>query len=569
MLLTDQTVLPIDTNCEYGIWISYAEVYNEKVYDLLDTLLESSSSSGATFQSFTANLADQASHSGGVIKRKPLTLKHDKANGNKYIHGLTEIRVRTAEEAKILLRHGQVNRTVFSTYANRTSSRSHGIFTIKVIKLPKNMQLSESMLSAATVSRLSIVDLAGSERTRNTQTTGQRLKEAGNINKSLMVLGQCMETLRKNQEQKEKNRKMTIVPFRHSKLTELFQSFFTGEGKTVMIVNVNPCDTGFDENSHVMKFSAVASEVVTVREEQHQNPYAFLQDQAKAAVAPPVLDETSFILEDEDDDDDVENEDGAGDLTDDSNDAFVDHLLEQVSSLRVKLVEAEIRSAMIEAEVREQLMQEYNQKMLDMEALFTQNMANEAKEAELKADRKIDIFNRATQHLSQSSSEGLHADDADDTPTEDAADGCKEPKNQPPRSKKSAKKQPPARALDSSQKEADDDDPTSHFHHTASDHRPEAAAHPVRYGCSPIFTYLLAFDDGLALRSHLETLDLAPEASMLDHVQLMVSRAQNLPEWLLQLPYTSYYSPPMLSAPPGSPSHAGLFVSIIGPKVTC
>ncbi|KAA1119213.1 hypothetical protein PGT21_018125 [Puccinia graminis f. sp. tritici] len=488
MLLKDQTILPIDTNCEYGIWISYAEVYNEKVYDLLDTLLESSSSSGATFQSFTANLADQvknaahllhtkASHSGGVIKRKPLTLKHDKANGNKYIHGLTEIRVKTAEEAKILLRHGQVNRTVFSTYANRTSSRSHGIFTIKVIKLPKNIQLSESMLSTATVSRLSIVDLAGSERTRNTQTTGQRLKEAGNINKSLMVLGQCMETLRRNQEQKEKNRKMTIVPFRHSKLTELFQSFFTGEGKTVMIVNVNPCDTGFDENSHVMKFSAVASEVVTVREEQHLNSYAYLQDQAKAQVAPPVVDETSFILEDEDDDDETENEDGAEDLTA-SNDAFVDHLLEQVSSLRVKLVEAEIRSAMIEAEIREQVMQEYNQKMLDMEALFTQNMANEAKEAELKADRKIDIFNRATQHLSRSSSEELNEEGTEESRNPNEIDVVKQAKPQPNRSKKSTKKQPTAKALIDSEKEADDDDPTSHLHQPSSDHRPEA--HPVR-----------------------------------------------------------------------------------------
>ncbi|PLW58455.1 hypothetical protein PCANC_00458 [Puccinia coronata f. sp. avenae] len=494
VLLKDQTVLPIDAGAEYGIWISYAEVYNEKVYDLLDTLLESSSSSGATFQSFTANLADQvksaahllhtkASNSGGVIKRKPLTLKHDKNNGNKYIHGLTEIRVKSAEEAKILLRHGQVNRTVFSTYANRTSSRSHGIFTIKLIKLPKNRQLSESMLAAATVSRLSIVDLAGSERTRNTQTTGQRLKEAGNINKSLMVLGQCMKTLRKNQEQKEKNRKMTIVPFRHSKLTELFQSFFTGEGKTVMIVNVNPCDTGFDENSHVMKFSAVASEVVTVREEQHHNPYAFLQDQAKAQIPPPVADETSFILEDEDEDEEAENEDGAEDL-EDSNDAFVDHLLDQVSALRVKLVEAEIRSAMIEAEVREQVMQEYNQRMLDMEALFTQNMANEAKEAELKADRKIDIFNRATQHLSQPGpdSGAQNEGESDDRRNENARqDGVKDHKGQPNRSKKSNKKQPPHTARVENQKEADDDDPTSQFlHPSSSDRRPEAPPKPVR-----------------------------------------------------------------------------------------
>ncbi|KAI7958370.1 hypothetical protein MJO29_006587 [Puccinia striiformis f. sp. tritici] len=439
-------------------------------------MIESSSSSGATFQSFTANLADQvknpahllytkASNTGGVIKRKPLTRKHDETSGDKYVHGLTEIRVKSAEEAKILLRRGQVNQTVFSTYANRTSSRSHGICTIKVIKLPKNVQLSESMLAAATVSRSSIIDLAGSERTRNTQTTGQRLKEAGIINKSLMVLGQCMETLRKNQEQKEKNRKMTIVPFRHSKLTELFQSFFTGEGKTVMIINVNPCDTGFDENSHVMKFSAVASEVVTVREEHHR-PYALLQDQVKTPVEPPVVDETSFILEDEDNDEEFENEDGDEDSTD-NNDAFVDHLLEQVSSLRVKLVEAEIRSAMNESEVREQFMQEYNQRMLDMEALFTQNMANEAKEAELKADRKIDIFNRATQHLSQSSVDSNEEDLAsrknENEKTKSPLQIAKEAKNQSNRAKKATKKQTTIKATVDRQKEADDD-PASQIH---------------------------------------------------------------------------------------------------------
>lgn len=309
-ILKDDTILPVDSQSEYGIWISYAEVYNEKVYDLLDShaSILTSSSSGATFQSFTANIAEQvksaaqilhskASHSGGVIKRKPLVLKHDKSNGNKYVHGLTEIRVKSAEEAKLLLRHGQIHRTVFSTMANRTSSRSHGIFTIKVLRISKNASASDNPLAHATVSRLSIVDLAGSERTRNTQTTGERLKEAGNINKSLMVLGQCMEVLRKNQEGKERGRKPGLVPFRHSKLTELFQSFFTGEGKTVMIVNVNPCDTGFEENSHVMKFSAVASEVATIRDERLPSSFHHYQPQPVAKLEfDEVGKECSFLV---------------------------------------------------------------------------------------------------------------------------------------------------------------------------------------------------------------------------------------------------------------------------------
>ncbi len=138
---------------------------------------------------------------------------------------------------------------------------------------------------SARVSRLAIVDLAGSERTRNTQTTGDRLKEAGNINKSLMVLGQCLEVLRSNQQKMATpalvgtKKKLSVVPFRHSKLTEIFQNFFVGDGRAVsrlsrtfvpahgrrqvMIVNVNPYDTGFDENAHVMRFSAVAREIQT------------------------------------------------------------------------------------------------------------------------------------------------------------------------------------------------------------------------------------------------------------------------------------------------------------------
>jgi kinesin family protein 20 len=141
-----------------------------------------------------------------------------------------------------------------------------------------------------------LVDLAGSERTKHTQTTGDRLKEAGNINKSLMVLGQCMEVLRSNQRKvamslsqdgidgrmdtREVKRGLAVVPFRHSKLTEALMDYFVGDARAVgrvrsgsntksfiyfcvqvMIVNVNPYDTGYDENSHVMKFAALAREV--------------------------------------------------------------------------------------------------------------------------------------------------------------------------------------------------------------------------------------------------------------------------------------------------------------------
>jgi kinesin family protein 20 len=125
---------------------------------------------------------------------------------------------------------GQINRQVFGTLANSVSSRSHGVFTIKIVRVhngaPEDVQSMQS-------SRLSIVDLAGSERTKNTGNTGERLKEAGNINKSLMVLGQCMEVLQSNQKRAGFGRKPAMVPFRHSKLTEMFQNYFIGDGRAV------------------------------------------------------------------------------------------------------------------------------------------------------------------------------------------------------------------------------------------------------------------------------------------------------------------------------------------------
>ena len=289
---TDSTVVKTDRNYEYAVWVSYIEVYNEKVFDLLsdDSSEKEDETVGngiprsnttrnvprstSTWQNL-ASLATSSSTDVLLVKRKALGLKSDPDTGGKYVGGLQTVRVRSTEEAKRVFRTGNINRRVFGTLANAVSSRSHGIFTINVVRAHKAD--SEDV----TVSRLSIVDLAGSERSKNTQTTGERLKEAGNINKSLMVLGQCMEALRSNQRrlaaslsapgrgtldgQNSSNVKLAIVPFRHSKLTELFQDFFVGEreGKAVMIVNVNPYDTGFDENSHVMRFAALAREVTT------------------------------------------------------------------------------------------------------------------------------------------------------------------------------------------------------------------------------------------------------------------------------------------------------------------
>ena len=271
----DPTKVEVDDHYRYSIWVSYVEVYNERLYDLLN---------GHSLPTSDAHASASA--------RRPLVLKSEVESGGKYVGGLKEVKVNSIQEAKGLLRRGQENRAVYGTMANHISSRSHSVFTIKVIREHVDVQLDERDVAGLSrkyfISRMSIVDLAGSERIANTDiTAGPRLKEAGNINMSLMCLGQCLETMRKNQIRagiyaenaesegaapetvRKHTRRQSVIPFRHSKLTGLFQSFFTGDGKVVMIVNVNPYATGYEENSNVMRFSAMAKDVGI-----HVNPRA-------------------------------------------------------------------------------------------------------------------------------------------------------------------------------------------------------------------------------------------------------------------------------------------------------
>ncbi|KAH8554967.1 kinesin motor domain-containing protein [Umbelopsis sp. PMI_123] len=356
----DRTVVPIDTKFEYGIWVSYSEIYTEKIYDLLVS----------------------PSHDS---KRTSLPLKYEFRGEHKYISGLTEVRVHNLQEAYAILHEGQRNRAIYSTLLNNTSSRSHSIFTIKVVRVmieDKDYIIEDP--SYATLSKLSIVDLAGSERHRNTLNSGQRLKEAGNINKSLMVLGQCMDILRLNQKRMDMGKKPAIVPFRHSKLTDLFKSSFQGDGKAVMIVNVNPYDTGFDENSHVMKFAAVAKDVATWR---RVHPRLDLTDvttttrRLRTANDSSMLHDRSMIdasadsAADESDDDDTE----------DGSDPFVNALLAQLEEVRGKWIDAETRCATIESNIRQQVTTEMSNELRNIEAMY---MASTDKENVSSKDNK-------------------------------------------------------------------------------------------------------------------------------------------------------------------------------------
>ncbi|WWC71755.1 uncharacterized protein I206_105714 [Kwoniella pini CBS 10737] len=445
--------IKVDRNYSYAVFVSYAEVYNEKIFDLLDTVLPTAPPTpglpkgratntglprgsnaygfpGTLHSSF--NLAAIANGGGGVLKRHALALKNDPEGNGKYIAGLKDVRVRTREEALAVFRSGQSARQVFGTIANRESSRSHGIFTIKIVRIHNGAPEDPD---SAQVSRLAIVDLAGSERTRNTQTTGDRLKEAGNINKSLMVLGQCLEVLRANQQKMSTNpgapnskKRLAVVPFRHSKLTEVFQNFFVGDGRAVIIVNVNPYDTGFDENSHVMRFSAIAREIQTTASNKVGFPLLKRQistqfsafrnavsghhtpNPMKIKVTVPVLpkpdksdndgkklamdrESQGFVMVEEELEVVEESEEDQSD-EEDGKDALVEYLFDQLKEMKTRLYESEMKNAAIEVEVREEVAKEMQDSLQKMHEDFGRQLSEQLTANELKTDRKIDIVTR-------------------------------------------------------------------------------------------------------------------------------------------------------------------------------
>uniref|UniRef100_A0AAA9RY60 Kinesin-like protein n=1 Tax=Bos taurus TaxID=9913 RepID=A0AAA9RY60_BOVIN len=222
----DTVPVSVPADLRFSIWISFFEIYNELLYDLLEPPSQQR-------------------------KRQTLRLCEDQ-NGNPYVKDLNWIHVQDAEEAWKLLKVGRKNQSFASTHLNQNSSRSHSIFSIRILHLQGEGDIIPK------ISELSLCDLAGSERCKD-QKSGERLKEAGNINTSLHTLGRCIAALRQNQQNRSKQ---NLVPFRDSKLTRVFQGFFTGRGRSCMIVNVNPCASTYDETLHVAKFSAIASQLV-------------------------------------------------------------------------------------------------------------------------------------------------------------------------------------------------------------------------------------------------------------------------------------------------------------------
>uniref|UniRef100_A0A6Q2WWH7 Kinesin-like protein n=1 Tax=Esox lucius TaxID=8010 RepID=A0A6Q2WWH7_ESOLU len=193
---------------------SFIEIYNEQIYDLLD--------------SASASLFLRENIKKGV-----------------FVEGAVEKFVTSAAEAYQVLSMGWRNRRVASTSMNRESSRSHAVFTMTL----ESKETAKEVVNIR-MSQLNLVDLAGSERQRDTHTEGTRLKEASSINLSLMCLGQVIMAL-----VDVSNGKSRHICYRDSKLTFLLRDSLGGNAKTYIIANVHPGSKCFGETLSTLQFA--------------------------------------------------------------------------------------------------------------------------------------------------------------------------------------------------------------------------------------------------------------------------------------------------------------------------
>uniref|UniRef100_A0A670HPG8 Kinesin family member 20B n=1 Tax=Podarcis muralis TaxID=64176 RepID=A0A670HPG8_PODMU len=208
---------------KFSIWVSFCEIYNECIYDLLLPVSNDR-------------------------RRKVLRLSQD-VKGCSYVKDLQWIQVSNFKEAFKLMQLGLKHQSFASTKLNANSSR-----------------------------RLFLCDLAGSERCTRTHNEGERLKESGNINTSLLILGKCISALKMSQQSKLQQH----IPFRESKLTHFFQGFFSGKGKVCMIVNVSQSASAYDETLNVLRFSAIAQKVMVLDSNDSPPEESFEQMAVKA-----------------------------------------------------------------------------------------------------------------------------------------------------------------------------------------------------------------------------------------------------------------------------------------------
>uniref|UniRef100_A0A8C2CE26 Kinesin family member 13Bb n=1 Tax=Cyprinus carpio TaxID=7962 RepID=A0A8C2CE26_CYPCA len=211
----------------FTVEVSYMEIYNEKVRDLLEP----------------------------KGSRQALRVREHKVLGP-YVDGLSRLAVTSYKDIESLMSEGNKSRTVAATNMNEESSRSHAVFNIILTHTLRDLKTGTS---GEKVSKLSLVDLAGSERADKTGAGGERLKEGSNINRSLTTLGLVISALA---EQGAGRNKSKFVPYRDSVLTWLLKDSLGGNSRTAMVATVSPAADNYDETLSTLRYADRAKSIV-------------------------------------------------------------------------------------------------------------------------------------------------------------------------------------------------------------------------------------------------------------------------------------------------------------------
>lgn len=226
-----------DPNVKYEVAVSFMEIYNEKVRDLLN---------------------------GDASNQKNLKVREIPTKGF-FVQGLTKRDVGDYKSINKWMDIGNKQRTVASTKMNAVSSRSHSIFVIYFTKCVTTVFGNGEKSEGVTTSEVNLVDLAGSERTSKTGATGQTMKEANAINQSLTTLGNVIKALADLQKDQSEGKTVSkdFIPYRNSVLTKLLKSSLGGNAKTIMVAAISPAWDNWEETLSTLRYAWRAKSIKT------------------------------------------------------------------------------------------------------------------------------------------------------------------------------------------------------------------------------------------------------------------------------------------------------------------
>ncbi|KAI8603695.1 hypothetical protein EDD21DRAFT_294898, partial [Dissophora ornata] len=205
-----------DPAMEYQVYVSFLELYNEELIDLLQTQPRT--------------------------RKDTIQVREDGFGGISW-QGVKEQQVTSAQELLDWLQKGSLCRTTAATDMNQTSSRSHAIFSV-ILKQQRSEELEPKLAS-----KFHFVDLAGSERLKRTRAVGDRAKEGISINAGLLALGNVISALG------DEARRSSHIPYRDSKLTRLLQDSLGGNSATLMLACVSAADADINETVSTLVYA--------------------------------------------------------------------------------------------------------------------------------------------------------------------------------------------------------------------------------------------------------------------------------------------------------------------------